>query len=111
MNRDRLKILKDHLVSLPNEQVDMSTVLEERSCGTVACIKGWAEALWPRRNPLGLTNAQWQRLFTPYDKAAGRYWYRPGDYTREDAIAALQSLIDNPDDEALPVWPEKAVAA
>lgn len=110
MNRDRLKILKDHLVSLPNGQVDMSIIREERDCGTVACIGGWADVLWPNDdNPLGLTFPQRDYLFTPRDPITGRSWRIPSDYTRLDAIAALQSLIDNPDDNALPVWPKKAV--
>lgn len=128
MNRERLQILRDHLASLPDERVDMryyaslgsrladsvSDVREiTRECGTAACIAGWATTLFrpsrltlyvPRAAApmLGLTGSQEDELFFPH-----QYWVK-GRYTRSDAIAAIQSMLDSPDDDALPVWPERA---
>lgn len=110
MNRKRLKILRDFLARLPDRQVDMTVVRVEKSCGTVACIMGWAEELWPDMpidDALDLTSLQALELTQPFDVGTKRHWHTPGDYTRLDAIAAIQSLIDNPDDDAMPVWPEK----
>lgn len=107
MNRERLTILRDHLASLPDERVKMEVCREERDCGTVACIMGWAWTLWEQYGAqvsLALTSAQADRLFMPPE-------YEDGRYTRSDAIAAIQSMLDSPDDDALPVWPERAEAA
>lgn len=108
MNRERLKTLRDHLAGLPDERVDMSLWSTERhDCGTACCIGGWAERLWADQSAgvaLGLDDYQHDALFFP----AG--WSR-NKLTRLDAIAAIDSMLANPDDDALPVWPEKAVAA
>lgn len=108
MNRERLKILRDHLASLPDERFDMRDWRAERKCGTVACIGGWACALWGGDEQrysyrfaikqLGLEEGQGESLFFPQ---------RLDDYTRTDAIAAIDSMLANPDDDALPVWPER----
>lgn len=108
MNRERLTILRDHLASLPDEQVDMGTTTEQRSCGTVACIMGWAHILWPGQGAersLGLRGHQGDSLFMPVSSDDARHWM-DGSYTRLHAIAAIQSMLDSPDDDALPVWPE-----
>lgn len=42
MNLERMKILRDHIAALPEEQFDMSDWKREEECGTVACIAGWA---------------------------------------------------------------------
>lgn len=128
MNRKRLTILRDHLTSLPDERVDMSNYFRRpdakiefdhidvaadivrHDCGTAACIAGWTCVIWPGASPddyvddfaerqLGLTNEQAYQLFFP----RGYEW---AGYTRSDAIAAIQSMLDNPSDDALPVWPE-----
>lgn len=131
MNRERLKILRDHLVVLPDERVDMryfahsdgklaANVRQVRKlvgggCGTAACVAGWATTLFRPTNlsdypesaaqrMLGLSSAQADNLFYP----KGYHW--AGYYTRTDAIAAIDSMLANPDDEALPVWPEKSNA-
>lgn len=111
MNRERLKTLRDHLAGLPDERVDMSTGGREALCGTVACIGGWAEQIFGGEywnDVLDLSDEQGRALFYP----AG--WFRraddPNRLTRTDAIAAIDSMMANPDDKALPVWPEKAVS-
>jgi hypothetical protein len=129
MNRERLKTLRDHLASLPDERVDMRTYVDWdagplgwgrqgtgdvlHKSGTAACIAGWAVALFePGRSVfdisaddsaalLGLTESQSDLLFLPIG-----YW--EDVHTRADAIAAIDSMLANPDDNALPVWPEKA---
>lgn len=132
MNRERLTILRDHLASLPDERVDMRSagigadgnrsawsittphaLLSQ--CGTAACIGGWANYLFApeslgascatAQKLLELTNSQEQALFLP------ALWADDlSILSRDDAIAAIQSMLDNPDDDALPVWPEKAEA-
>lgn len=114
MNRERLTILRDHLASLPPVQFDMTIVREEAECGTVACVAGWAGVLAIRAGDapddiyfgmeaaerwLGLGSYQAQCLFTGSDD-------RFDDLTPKDAVAAIQSMLDSPDDDALPVWPE-----
>lgn len=129
MNRERLTILRDHLASLPDERVNMAAVTsvvgepeaeayliadDLNRCGTAACIAGWACALFGERGQhmdsdvaadlLSITGKQDCELFTPP-------CWNSGAYTRSDAIAAIQSMLDSPDDDALPVWPEKAEVA
>jgi len=119
MNRERLTILRDHLASLPDERVDMRHIRTERECGTVCCIAGWANEL--RGEPsgtdsaakwLGLTMDQRSVLFYAelFDDERNEYVVDLplDDLTRQDAIAAIQSMLDSPDDDALPVWSEKA---
>jgi hypothetical protein len=125
MNRERLTILRDHLASLPDERVDMRFVMTDgdsnlissgparevlADCGTAACIAGWAGFLfspdiggygsWEAGTDLAFTTDQAFHLFTP------KGFLEQGRYTRQDAIAAIQSMLDSPDDDALPVWPE-----
>lgn len=133
MNRERLTILRDHLTSLPDERFDMRVVFgiaatdgnwvdEEVSClgdspeeilnhcGTVACMVGWTGAIFSPRvqeydSPeaaidLDLNRDQRQLLFMPDG-------YSRGKLTKDDAIAAIQSMLDSPADDALPIWPEK----
>ncbi len=107
MNRERLTILRDHLASLPERDFAMgSWPCDPTECGTPACIGGWCDRLFGNNSwateeagqNLGLGSAQHDALFFP-----------PGDldtFTRQDAIAAIQSMLDSPDDDALPVWPE-----
>lgn len=112
MNRERLTILRDHLASLPDDRVDLSVVQEVDECGTVACIAGWAGVLARRDGDakpsvyfsmddaeewLGLSETQGPCLFL--DGIGSRT-------PRADAIAAIQSMLDNPADDALPIWPE-----
>lgn len=113
MNRERLTLVRDHLSRLPDEQVDMSIVETTRGCGTVACIAGWTNVISENRGFgtsragewLELSDPQQQRLFYAED-VTGRPVADLDDLTRADAIAAIQSMLDNPDDDALPVWPE-----
>lgn len=130
MNRERLTILRDHLASLPDERVNMAALVRWPSgpdhwsrktmaeivhnCGTACCVAGWANALFNPDKPeisvgaddaevaLGLTWDQKGGLFFPYGWPYGRQ-------TRSDAIAAIQSMLDSPDDDALPVWPDSNI--
>ncbi|MFC7378224.1 hypothetical protein [Brevundimonas sp. GCM10030266] len=124
MNRERLKTLRDHLAGLPDERVDMRhyftvgngwtaadpAALLEAGCGTAACIAGWAASLFQGQpedanDLLDLTEMQEQALCYPTG------FQFKGTYNRLGAIAAIDSMLANPDDLALPVWPEKAVSA
>lgn len=112
MNRPRLQILADHLRSLPDDAVRMDECLSEGECGTVACISGWIQTLWNRApgdtyvaTRVGLSLEQGDALFTPDG------WSEEGRYTRSDAVAAIQSMLDSPDDDALPVWPSREGAS
>ena len=127
MNRERLTILRDHLASLPDERVMMAYFFAQgglqypsseavtseilHNCGTAACIAGWAAHLFRSEIPgvfaddvaesaLELTQDQSLALFFPYDLAG---------LDRVAAIAAIQSMLDNPDDDALPVWPDSNI--
>ena len=114
MNRERLKTLRDHLAGLPDEQFGMEGEGIGPICGTVACVGGWASYL---ANP----ERQWGDLFEGADwlelislQYSPLFWptgWESGKITRTDAIAAIDSMLANPDDLALPVWPEKAVSA
>lgn len=120
MNRERLKTLRDHLAGLPDEKLDMRWYVAQQGfglplgdpailseCGTTACIAGWAAHLFGGQPddaglPLHLSHEQSMALFCPDS------FENEGRYTRTDAIAAIDSMLANPDDDALPVWPEKA---
>lgn len=101
MNRERLKTLRDHLAGLPDERVDMSVHQVTRDCHTVACIAGWADFLFggEEGRSLGFSEDQSAEVFFP----AG--WVSRS-FTRLDAIAAIDSMLANPADDALPVWPK-----
>lgn len=110
MNRERLTILRDHLASLPDERVDM---MEPNTCGSASCIGGWSNRLflpeqknadlYDAQRTLGLSDQQYWELFYATEAVD-----RLSELTRTDAIAAIQSMLDSPDDDALPVWPERA---
>jgi len=114
MNRERLTILRDHLAKLPDSRFDISTIRQEDECGTYACLAGWTcelfggRGIWEAETHLDLNDEQGGELFVP--SHPGRSWSRREDYPRADAIAAIQSMLDNPADDALPVWPEKAAS-
>ncbi|KQW79749.1 hypothetical protein [Brevundimonas sp. Root1279] len=121
MNRDRLSILRRRLSEVSDERFDIRHLLTNEDgqneglrkdaqsflgrCGTAACIAGWANSIWggfdsgSAMEALDLSEIQGLELFEP----AG---FEDGGYTRADAIAAIQSMLDNPADDALPVWPE-----
>lgn len=111
MNRERLTILRDHLVSLPPEDFNM----EFWECGTAACIGGWTERLFPdagrAHHALDLSHAQSGALF--YLEKDGE-WCPPDNRfwaaTPAMAASAIQSMLDSPADDALPVWSETVEA-
>lgn len=133
MNRERLKTLRDHLAGLPDERVKMTHLVRwedgpeswwlrpmgeiVHDCGTSCCIAGWANAIFSPEvaevrldsddaaNALSLSADQKEALFFPTD------YFLSTRYSRADAIAAIDSMLANPDELALPVWPEKAVSA
>lgn len=120
MNRERLKALRDHLAGLPDERVDMDYVRIERDCGSVCCIAGWANELWAEgdihtttaQNLLGLSDEQASALFyAEVPDGDGDFGVltlaKLSELTRLDAIAAIDSMLANPGDDALPFWPEK----
>lgn len=108
MNRERLTILRDHLASLPDRQFDITDYVQEKDCGTVACVAGWANILFKSRDQQSVTAAR-KRLDLTADQSSKLFYPRgfmDGVQSRTDAIAAIQSMLDSPDDDALPVWPE-----
>jgi len=76
MNIQRLIILRDFLVALPEEAVDLEDWVSDlrlnESCGTIACAVGWAAQI-PAFNAEGLTLHGWCPMFT--DKSLS-----PDDY-------------------------------
>lgn len=105
MNRERLRILRDHLAGLPDELFDMM-----EPCGTICCIGGWANNLFVEDGFPTLDRAEraleldaWQASALFY---ASNIDANLSDLTRLDAISAIDSMLANPDDGALPVWPQ-----
>ena len=45
MNIENIKLVRDHIASLPPERFDMRHFNAARECGTEACIAGWACAV------------------------------------------------------------------
>jgi len=116
MNIERLTVLRDVIINLPDGRFNMNTWVGfiegdddedpltasqiRHDCGTCACIGGWADALFrePDDRPmdhtvtatgelLGLTSDQSFELFTP----KGVVW---PDVTQEKAAEVLTRLIE-----------------
>lgn len=84
---ERLKLLRDKIASLPDEQVDLNIIGAELDCGSVGCLAGWAAILAGGRfQPSGFGGNRllelargWLRaydqgsfFFSPYTKLTGR---------------------------------------
>lgn len=121
MDRARLQQVRDRIAAEPAERLDMRSWPSCRSlheCNTAACIGGWGAFVRQQEEGgdgrsaypscvgdwLGLTFAQADALFQPPG------WSR-NIYTQADALAALDSLINAPTEDALPVWPERVQEA
>ena len=103
MNRDNLTQLADHLEKVPEEGFDMRDVFFNDTCGTPACIAGYAAYLSGARgweySPyvcaaewLGLGNQQRARLFCP-ETATANYGAAPDDpryISKRMAVAVLR---------------------
>lgn len=101
MNRENIKRVRDHIAGLPPEQVNMGTFLREKSCGTVACIAGWAQQLSGVRDTqrchfdwLGLTDKHYG-LYVPEG------WFSDAGLTDEKrrypksrVVAVLDHLLE-----------------
>lgn len=95
--RDRLIQLRDHLKVIPAEHFDM----RHWTCGTAACIGGWADKLFfagngavPSRKvseTLGLTDDQGNTLFFLEDTADHVSF---DSITREVAVAVLDGILE-----------------
>jgi len=115
MNRERIEKLRDFLRDdVPDERFDMSDYLVPsarsrsnpyqktvgaalKSCGTAACIAGWAQYLFePRRrwsfeigrDSLGLTDHEAKKLFLPIHLES------LSDIPRARAVATLTHLLE-----------------
>jgi len=99
VNVENLRKVRDHIASLPPEQVNMGLFQGEKSCGTVACIAGWATELNGGRRAqgwLGLYDRQTRELFTP------RGWARDEHrrvehtklYPKSRVVTTLDHLIE-----------------
>lgn len=51
LNKENIGVLINHLKELPPENFDMADWIVERSCGTVACIAGYAALLRAEEDP------------------------------------------------------------
>jgi hypothetical protein len=79
LNKCNILALADVIEKMPDEQFDMGTWGMQQSCGTVACIAGWAHHLTPEadrkenesatgRAKLGLGHWQADELFLGYER-------------------------------------------
>lgn len=109
MNKENVKILRDHLASLDEKHFDMGLWYhndEDDGCGTVACIAGWTDVIfWPQllgidrsenleqraQDALGLTEDEADQLFVPniYDLD----WHFD-DFTTRHAVKVLDHLLE-----------------
>lgn len=80
-NIERLTVLRDFLLALPPEKVDLS--LWSNRCGTLACAVGWACTI-PEFNEAGLV--RWQRS---EDDSIAPYYNRLHSW---DAVEAFFEL-------------------
>ena len=108
MNRERLKILRDHLASLPDEAVDMCEPWA--GCGTACCIGGWSNRLFRDLSDVPTLEDAVEDLSLNDDQKWELFYARSSggplsELSRTDAVAALDSMLSNPDDNALAVWP------
>lgn len=117
MNRENIKIVRDHIASLPPERFDMrftfgdSGRVNERwyehsvtahellhPCGTAACIAGWALAVLTPDSKKRLSSDDAANLFG-IDHHAGDTLFMPdgfsdpGRYTQPQAVAVLDHLL------------------
>jgi hypothetical protein len=106
MNIERLTQLRDVLAALPDERFDMSTFGPESSqllhnCGTVACIAGWAAAIFAEP---GITDGAAARTLN-LDPDLAHDLFFADDHplketdgleaiTRSDAVKTLTHLIE-----------------
>jgi hypothetical protein len=97
MNRENVRRVRDHIASLPPEQVNMGTVVSERECGTVACIAGWCLHLFGEdlgSEALGISDGRIARLITPPGWSRDRE--RPEHeklYPKARVVATLDHLL------------------
>lgn len=104
MNIKNAKTLVGQLKRLPDEKFDMGPLIAHRSCGTVACIAGYASILngGPTEDddvssPYNFAQ-KWLGLNTNVAESLFHGWwankrYR-GDITRLEAIAELERMIE-----------------
>lgn len=58
MNRERVQQLRDHMAGLPEDAVNMDAYLDKSpTCGTVACVAGYACLLFDSESPQSLIDA------------------------------------------------------
>lgn len=116
MNKENIKIVRDHLASIDDSRFDMRDLLIRdgvpdciddyddgpakllRGCGTAACIAGWTNFIFSPKTKgahtthaaetLGLDGSQCFALFLPLGFGT------PGKYTREQAIRVLDHLLE-----------------
>lgn len=98
MNVENIKRVRDHIAALPPAQFDMREWHEDRECGTVCCIGGWAglvlrddpEMGWPRVGGLlGLMPDRAHALFFMDETHANM-----ARRTIPEAVAVLDRLIE-----------------
>jgi len=99
VNTENLRKVRDHIASLPPEQVNMGVLVGERSCGTVACVAGWAGVLSGGVNAqlwlnIGYDDAD--KLFTPpgWRTDNRRRVEHTKRYPKARVVATLDHLIE-----------------
>lgn len=104
--RDRMIQLRDFLAKLPDERFNMmwwsvnaedarqfTHVRHANYCGTICCIGGWTEALFPEhaaRDTLGLTDQEAYDLFYPEHLRDEAEWQ---SVTPAQAVAVLDNYL------------------
>ena len=113
MNIERLNELADIIVMLPHarpepiygEQPPAAFNMGMWHCGAVACIGGWAEALylpdyhgaeptWEAGKALGLSEDEADQLFYPEEQSGWRAPHTYDDITPMMAAAVIRHLAD-----------------
>ena len=85
----KLRKLADFIESKPVENFDLRTYIREGDCGTVACVMGWAEILWP--NEHGICFSTGIKPSEAEELCLSSSYINP---TREAALLRLRSLAD-----------------
>lgn len=113
MNKERLLQLADHieLLLLPYQFSMKDWFQEDKQCGTVACVAGWATQLWPEEiqhcpgtakidysisaaNMLGLDEETAANLFAPVPPTDVQHLSPYFGDRRKDAARVLRQLAE-----------------
>lgn len=110
MNTERLLKLAEHIEALEMGQFDPHTFTNDPvkfnmgywSCGTVACIGGWADCLWAgeegwlmaTKDILDLEHNKAEELFYPGSTRNAEHEYNYEDITPKMAASCIRHLVE-----------------